>query len=80
MTRKRTIKPVKTLLNLRGAVPKRGSGDLSQERVKAKASVGERVAEETGEAPKREPGSGKGEILFIADDFDAPLNDDFEEE
>jgi prevent-host-death family protein len=27
---------------------------------------------------KREPGTGKGQILFIADDFDAPL-DDFKE-
>lgn len=24
---------------------------------------------------KRQPGSGKGQILFIADDFDAPLDD-----
>jgi len=26
-------------------------------------------------AGKRQPGSGKGQILFIADDFDAPLED-----
>jgi len=28
------------------------------------------------EAPKqREPGRGKGQVLFVADDFDAPLED-----
>lgn len=31
-----------------------------------------------GNLKKREPGTGKGQILFIASDFDKPL-DDFEE-
>jgi len=39
--------PVKTLLDLRGAVPATGKGDFSQERALAKVAVAKRVREET---------------------------------
>lgn len=38
--------PVKTLRDLRGAVPAQGKGDLAEERARAKAAVGRRVSEE----------------------------------
>ena len=38
--------PVKTLLDLRGAVPTGGKGDFSKERARAKAAVAKRVREE----------------------------------
>lgn len=38
--------PVKTLLDLRGAVRARGKGDFLQERARAKAAVAKRVREE----------------------------------
>ncbi len=38
--------PVRTLLDLRGAVPAKGAGDFAQERSRAKAAVAERVQEE----------------------------------
>ena len=38
--------PVKTLLDLRGAVQAAGKGNFSQERARAKAAVGKRVREE----------------------------------
>lgn len=40
------IAPVKTLLDLRGAVRTEGSGDFNQERTRAKAAVAKRVDEE----------------------------------
>lgn len=40
------IAPVKTLLDLRGAVRSKGKGDFSQERAQAKAAVSKRVIEE----------------------------------
>lgn len=40
------IAPVKTLLDLRGAVQARGEGDFQKERAKAKAAVAKRVVEE----------------------------------
>ncbi|MCM0082375.1 AbrB/MazE/SpoVT family DNA-binding domain-containing protein [Geomonas sp. Red32] len=41
--------PVKTLLDLRGAVKPRGGGDFEEERGKAKLAVAARVAEEEAE-------------------------------
>lgn len=38
--------PVKTLLDLRGAVRARGKGDFYKERARAKAAVAKRVREE----------------------------------
>ena len=38
--------PVKTLLDLRGAVPTGGKDDFSKERARAKAAVAKRVREE----------------------------------
>ncbi|ABQ27649.1 AbrB/MazE/SpoVT family DNA-binding domain-containing protein [Geotalea uraniireducens] len=38
--------PVKTLLDLRGAVRARGKGDFSEERARAKTAVAKRVREE----------------------------------
>lgn len=38
--------PVKTLLDLRGAVKARGAGDFAEERALAKSSVADRVMEE----------------------------------
>lgn len=67
-----------TWLDLRGVVPKRGNGEFSEERAVAKKALAERVVEAIKETPmKREPGSGKGQILYVADNFE-PL-DDFEE-
>lgn len=43
------LSPVKTLLDLRGAVPSRGKGDISHERATAKDFVARRVAEEMEE-------------------------------
>lgn len=40
------IAPVKTLLDLRGAVQAKGKGDSKQERAIAKAAVAKRVTEE----------------------------------
>lgn len=40
------IAPVKTLLDLRGAVQTKGKNDFTLERAKAKAAVAKRVAEE----------------------------------
>ncbi len=40
------LMPVKTLLDLRGAVKTAGKGDFSQERARAKAAVAKRVREE----------------------------------
>jgi AbrB family looped-hinge helix DNA binding protein len=40
------IAPVKTLLDLRGAVRAKGKGDFQQERARAKAAVARRVGEE----------------------------------
>jgi antitoxin (DNA-binding transcriptional repressor) of toxin-antitoxin stability system len=40
--------------------------------------VAKLIAEPKSNRQPRQPGSAKGQILFIADDFDAPL-DDFEE-
>jgi len=40
------IAPVKTLLDLRGAVRAEGKGDFPQERARAKAAVAKRVGEE----------------------------------
>lgn len=40
------LMPVKTLLDLRGAVKAAGKGDFSQERARAKAAVAKRVREE----------------------------------
>ena len=40
------LAPVKTLLDLRGAVRSEGKGDFSQERARAKAAVAKRVSEE----------------------------------
>ncbi len=39
--------PVKTLKELRGAVPARGTGDFAKERRRAKAAVARRVRGET---------------------------------
>ncbi len=39
--------PVKTLKELRGAVPAKGKGDFAKERMRAKAAVARRVREET---------------------------------
>jgi AbrB family looped-hinge helix DNA binding protein len=38
--------PVKTLLDLRGAVQGAGKGDFARERARAKAAVGKRIREE----------------------------------
>ncbi len=38
--------PVRTLLDLRGAVPAGGKGDFPKERARAKAAVAKRVREE----------------------------------
>ncbi len=38
--------PVRTLLDLRGAVTSRGKGDFAKERAQAKAAVAKRVREE----------------------------------
>lgn len=38
--------PVRTLKDLRGAVPARGKGDFTEERSRAKAAVAKRVREE----------------------------------
>lgn len=43
------LAPVKTLLDLRGAVPSKGKGDPAQERARAKRAVASRVAEEMEE-------------------------------
>ena len=40
------LAPVKTLLDLRGAVPAKGQGNFEQERAQAKAAVAARVDEE----------------------------------
>ena len=40
------VRPVRTLKDLRGAVPAMGPGDFETERAKAKAAVGRRVSEE----------------------------------
>lgn len=40
------LSPVKTLLDLRGAVRTDGKGDFPQERARAKAAVAKRVSEE----------------------------------
>lgn len=40
------LMPIKTLLDLRGAVKATGKGDFTQERARAKAAVAKRVREE----------------------------------
>jgi AbrB family looped-hinge helix DNA binding protein len=40
------LAPVKTLLDLRGAVRSGDKGDFTQERIRAKAAVAKRVSEE----------------------------------
>ncbi len=40
------LAPVKTLLDLRGAVRSQGKGDFTQERIRAKGAVVKRVSEE----------------------------------
>jgi antitoxin PrlF len=40
------LAPVKTLLDLRGAVPAKGQGDFDRERARAKAAVARRVKDE----------------------------------
>lgn len=40
------LMPIKTLLDLRGAVKGTGKGDFTQERARAKAAVAKRVREE----------------------------------
>ena len=40
------LSPVKTLLDMRGAVRTDGKGDFPQERARAKAAVAKRVSEE----------------------------------
>jgi antitoxin PrlF len=37
------LKPIKTLLNLRGSVPAKGGGDLAVERQKAKRDVSAKI-------------------------------------
>lgn len=41
------LQPVKTLRDLRGAVPPKGPGDFEEERTRAKHAVARRVTEET---------------------------------
>lgn len=41
------LQPVKTLRDLRGAVPPKGTGDFEEERTRAKRAVARRVTEET---------------------------------